>query len=118
MSYKVFIPTAGIGSRLGSKTKFLNKSLISVNNKPIISHIIELFPKDVHYVFALGYKAELVKEYIEFAHPKINKNYQLIDPYIGEGSGLGYTILSCKKYLKEPFTFFPCDKSSAPKLEL
>ncbi len=109
MSYKVLIPTAGIGSRLGSKTKFLNKSLISINNKPIISHIIEIFPKDVHYVFALGYRGNLVKEYIEFAHPNIKKDFQLINPFIGEGSGLGYTIMCCKKYLKEPFTFYPCD---------
>ena len=42
----VFIPTAGIGSRLKEKTYNLNKSLLNINNKPIISHIIESFPKN------------------------------------------------------------------------
>ena len=45
MSYTVCIPTAGTGSRLGTATQYVNKSLVEINNKPIISHIIENFDK-------------------------------------------------------------------------
>ena len=41
MSYKVCLPTAGIGSRLNELTKYLNKSLIDVENKPIISYVLD-----------------------------------------------------------------------------
>ena len=56
MSYKVIIPTAGIGSRLEQLTKHLNKSLVSLANKPILSHLIDQFPKTCNFVIALGYK--------------------------------------------------------------
>ena len=45
MSYKIFIPTAGLGSRLQKATKYINKSLITVDFKPAISHIIDKFSK-------------------------------------------------------------------------
>lgn len=107
--YKVLIPTAGTGSRLGGMTKYLNKSLISLGNRPSISRIIELFPEDTEFVIATGYKGELVKEYLSLAYP--NKNITFVDIllYEGEGSGLGLTVLSCKKYLQEPFIFCSCD---------
>ena len=43
MNYKVLIPTAGTGSRLGGMTKYINKSLIGVGNKPALSRIISLW---------------------------------------------------------------------------
>mgnify|MGYP001231842595 CR=1 FL=1 len=61
MSYRVVIPTAGVGSRLLDQTQYTNKSLINISNKPVISHIIESFPKDVEFVIALGHKGNLVK---------------------------------------------------------
>ena len=45
MSYSVVILTAGIGSRLNNLTKNINKSLVSVANRPVISHIIDNFQK-------------------------------------------------------------------------
>ena len=109
MSYKVFIPTAGIGSRLNSLTRNLNKSLVSVNNKPIISHIINYFPIDAEFVIALGYEGDVVKEFLENLYPQRKIDFVFIDPYFGEKSGLGYTMLSCKHLLQEPFVFISCD---------
>ena len=45
----VFIPTAGMGTRLKENTAYLNKSLLDINNKPVISHIIEKFPKNTKF---------------------------------------------------------------------
>lgn len=109
MAYKVLIPTAGTGSRLGGMTKYINKSLIGIGNKPTLSHIIESFPEDTEFVIATGYKSELVKEYLSLAYPQ--KKFQFVDIllYEGEGSGLGLTVLKCKEYLQEPFVFCACD---------
>ena len=109
MSYTVFIPTAGTGSRLGGLTKYLNKSLVSIENKPTLARIMDMFPDDTDYVIALGYKGELVREFISLAYPE--KNIKLVDvfPYEGQGSGLSYTISCCKEYLQKPFVFCSCD---------
>ncbi|MBR3723272.1 MAG: hypothetical protein IKN12_11020 [Selenomonadaceae bacterium] len=109
MSYKVLIPTAGTGSRLGGMTKYINKSLISVGNRPALSWIIDAFPRDCEFVIATGYKGELVKEFCSLAYP--DRKIQFVDIllYEGEGSGLGLTVLSCKDYLQEPFVFCACD---------
>ena len=40
----VLITTSGIGNRLGNLTKFTNKSLVRVGEKPSISYIIESYP--------------------------------------------------------------------------
>ena len=118
MSYKVVIPTAGIGSRLEKLTKYLNKSLVSVANKPILSHLIEQFPKTCDFVIALGYKGDLVKDFLELSYPNRIFKFVNVKPYEGKRSGLGYTLLCCKKYLQEPFVFISCDtlvKEPIPK---
>ena len=109
MSYRVIIPTAGIGSRLEDLTDHINKSLVSVANKPIISHLIEKFPKTCEFVIPLGHKGELVKSFLKLAYPDKVFYFVNINPYKGKGSGLGYTLLSCKKYLQQPFVFISCD---------
>ena len=98
--YKVLIPTAGIGSRLDNLTKYLNKSLVSVQNKPIIARIIDMFPKETEFVIALGYKGDLVKQFLSLAYPEKKFYFSTVEKYDGEGSGLGLTILSCEKYLQ------------------
>ena len=109
MSYKVLIPTAGTGSRLGGITKYLNKSLVSIGNKPTLVRIIEMFPEDTEFVIPVGYKGDIVKEFIKLAYP--HKKITTVDvfPYEGEGSGLGLSILKCKDYLQCPFIFCSCD---------
>ena len=109
MSYRVVIPTAGIGSRLEKLTKYLNKSLVSLANRPILSHLIDQFPKTCDFVIALGYKGDLVKDFLELSYPNRTFHFVNVKPYRGKGSGLGYTLLSCKKYLQEPFVFISCD---------
>lgn len=103
--YKVFIPTAGLGSRLGGLAKNINKSLISIAHKPAISHIIEKFSEETEFVIATGYKAETVVEFLEMAYPNRKFNFVCVENYAGEGSGLGHTMLCCKEHLQVPFIF-------------
>ena len=39
------IPSAGIGSRLDLHTKHFNKSMIQLGDTPVISKIIDFYPK-------------------------------------------------------------------------
>lgn len=106
---KIFIPCAGIGSRLEYLTKNLNKSLVTIQNKPAISHLIEKFSNQHTFVIALGFKGDLLKQFLTLAYPDRKFEFIEITKYEGEGSGLGYTISSCKDALQEPFLFIPTD---------
>ena len=68
--YKVLLTTSGLGSRLGNLTKFTNKSLVRIGDKPAISHIIESYPPDVEFVVTLGHYGSHVKQYLTIAHPE------------------------------------------------
>lgn len=109
MSYRVLIPTAGTGSRLGKLTRYLNKSLVSIANRPTISHVIEQFPSDVEFVIALGHKGHLVKDFLNLAYPERKFFFVDVTPYEGPSSGLGLSVLACKEYLQQPFVFISCD---------
>ncbi|MCD7780880.1 MAG: hypothetical protein LUH05_09450, partial [Candidatus Gastranaerophilales bacterium] len=109
MKYKVVILTAGTGSRLDNLTQYINKSLVSIENKPVISRITDMFPRDTEFVIALGYKGNLVKEFLTLCYPERKFDFCTVDKYEGEGSGVGYSLLSCEKYLQEPFIFCSCD---------
>ena len=109
MSYRVVIPTAGIGARLEKLTKHVNKSLVAISNRPILSHLIDQFPNSCEFVIGLGYKGKLVKEFLELAYPDRTFYFVNIDHFQGNGSGLGHSLLCCEQYLQEPFIFISCD---------
>jgi choline kinase len=109
MSYRVCIPTAGTGSRLGSLTKYVNKSLVGIANRPTLSHLVEQFPHDSEFVIALGHKGHLVREFLELAYPKRRFYFSDVSPFEGPGSGLGLSLLSCREHLQQPFVFISCD---------
>jgi len=109
MGFKVLIPTAGTGSRLGELTQYLNKSLITIANRPVLSLLVEQFPEDSELVVALGHKGGLVREFLSIAYPRRNFLFKEVKPFEGPGSGLGLSILFCKEYLQEPFIFCSCD---------
>lgn len=109
MSFRVCIPCAGTGSRLGEATRFLNKSLVSIANRPTLSHLVERFPADTEFVIALGHKGHLVREFVGLAYPDRRFFFAEVDPFEGPGSGLGLSLLACREYLQQPFVFISCD---------
>ena len=50
----VFILAAGLGTRVRQLAQNKNKTLIPINNKAIISYVIEKFPTDYEIVMAVG----------------------------------------------------------------
>lgn len=105
----VLILAAGLGSRLGNLTKKINKALLPINNRAIISHIIDKFPKNYEFIIAIGYKGDVVEEYCKLSHPNHKFKFITIDNIDGEGSGPGYSALQCKDYLQRPFYITTCD---------
>lgn len=109
MNYKVCILAAGTGTRMGELSNNINKAVLPVNFKAIISHIVEKFSKEVEIVVALGHKKETVKDYLALAHPERKFTFVEVDKYIGPGTGPGYSLLSCKEKLQSPFILITAD---------
>lgn len=62
---KVIILAGGLGSRLGHVTELLPKPMVEIGGKPIIWHIMKIYSYHGfnEFVIALGYKANVIKDY-------------------------------------------------------
>jgi glucose-1-phosphate cytidylyltransferase len=62
---KVILLAGGLGTRLAEYTDVIPKPMVQVGGKPILWHIMQTYANFGHKDFyvALGYKAEVVKEY-------------------------------------------------------
>jgi hypothetical protein len=105
----VCILTAGSGTRMGPYAQIVNKALLPIDFRAVISRIIALFPADAEFVIALGYRADQVRAYLSIAHPALRVRYVAVSPFEGPGSGPGYSLLSCRHELRRPFYFVASD---------
>ena len=109
MDYKVCILTAGKGTRNKyAQERGINKSLLDIGGREIISYLIDKFPKKVEIVIALGYKGESVKAWTKSLNPNRKLTFIFAD-YEGRGHGPGWSLLCCKKKLQCPFVYMACD---------
>ena len=99
----VLLLAAGKGERLGNLTANINKALLPINNRAIISSIINKFPISHEIIVALGYKGNVIKEYCKLAHPNRKFIFVNIDDINSNNTGPGYSALNCKEYLNRPF---------------
>ena len=106
MKYKVCILAAGIGSRMKPFTDHINKSLLPVNFKAVISHIIEKFDTSIEIVIAVGHLKKEIIEYLDCAHNDRKLTIVEVDKFTGRGSGPGYSLIQCQVHLDLPFIFF------------
>lgn len=109
MSYCVFIPCAGLGTRMGGLTRHLSKAMVTLAGKPAISHVLAQFPADTRFVIALGYRGELLREYLQLVHGERQIEFVDVACHDGPGSGLGHTLLCAEALLQRPFVFCSCD---------
>ena len=85
---KVVILSGGFGTRISEYTSIIPKPMIRVNGKPIVEHIMEIYSKFGYkdFYLALGYKAEVIKEYF-YNYEYLNSNFKinlkngLVTPY-------------------------------------
>ena len=63
----------------------MNKGLISIDNKPVLSHIVEKFHPNVEIVVG-GYGGNYVKQFFEIVYPERNFTFVEIENYVGKGT--------------------------------
>lgn len=81
----IIIQAGGKGSRLGTLTFNKPKSIVAVNNLPIIFHLFKKYP-DSKFIIIGDYKYEVLKRYLHsFAK---NYNYELVKS-VGTGNVCG-----------------------------
>jgi GTP:adenosylcobinamide-phosphate guanylyltransferase/thiamine kinase-like enzyme len=107
-NFKFCILAAGRGTR-NNDVDGLHKALLPLENKPIISHIIEKLDKKIEIVIAVGYKSEQIKTYLDTVYNERKITYVEVDNYDEVGSGPGYSLLCCKDELQVPFIFTSVD---------
>lgn len=117
MHYKVCILAAGNSTRT-RKAYNLHKALLPINNKPIISHIIEQFPKNIEILIALGYQGGKIKFLVQNSYPDRKIKFLNIKNYNKKKTGPGLTLLECKKLLNCPFIFTSVDTIIKKKIAI
>jgi len=62
---KAVILAGGVGSRLAEETVLRPKPMVEIGGKPILWHIMNIYAAHGvdEFIIALGYKAEMIKEY-------------------------------------------------------
>jgi len=62
---KVIILAGGLGTRLSEETTLRPKPMVEVGGKPILWHIMQIYSAQGvdEFILALGYKAEVIKDY-------------------------------------------------------
>ncbi len=92
---KLLLLAGGLGTRLRSEIPDLPKVLAPINGTPFLHYIIESYQKQgvVDMVFLLGYKSEMIIEYLEKSFPQLKKHYIIEKEQLGTGGAILQGIL-------------------------
>jgi len=80
----------GPGTRLQSVIKDLPKCMAPVNGQPFLSYLIAQLQRNgiEHFIFSLGYKSEIVIDYLEKNYQSIHKTYVVEQEPLGTGGAI------------------------------
>jgi glucose-1-phosphate cytidylyltransferase len=96
---KIIILAGGLGTRISEETVNKPKPMVPLNGKPILWHLMSIFSKQKYteFVLALGYRKEVVQDWL---HNFKNTENWLIDPLdTGLDTQTGGRIKKClQKY--------------------
>jgi len=89
----------GRGTRLGSITKKIPKSLVKIKGKPIIWYILNILKKNKfnHFILPTGFKEDQIKKYLK---KKIFRNFNLKIVSTGVDTPIAKRIFTIKKHIK------------------
>jgi D-glycero-alpha-D-manno-heptose 1-phosphate guanylyltransferase len=92
---EAIILAGGLGTRLRSAVPDLPKCIAPINGEPFLKHVIEHLQSQGidKYIFSLGYKHEIIEEYITKEFPSLKFKVSLEDEPLGTG---GAIKLACK----------------------
>ena len=94
---------------MGPFSRMINKGLIPYKDKPLISHIIDQFPKDSKFVIACGHMGQQVKDYVGTVHSDKNLVFVDIPDYSEGNTGPATTVRHCAEHLRGGFVLLACD---------
>lgn len=90
MTREAIILAGGLGTRLRPVVSDVPKCMAPVKGTPFIHFIISYLKKEgvTRFIFSLGYKSEVVIEYIDKTFPDIDKAYVIEDSPLGTGGAI------------------------------
>jgi D-glycero-alpha-D-manno-heptose 1-phosphate guanylyltransferase len=120
---KLLILAGGLGTRLKSALPELPKVLAPIENKPFIHYIIEHYQKNGidEFVFLLGYKSDLIIQYIDNNFSDLPKNYVIEKDQLGTGGAIQLGLQSIEDenvFITNGDTFFDVDINEMKKLHI
>lgn len=114
-NFDVIITCSGTGSRLLPITKHLNKSLVKLGDKAMLSHIIESYPGASRFIITVGHLKDQVIDYLKINHDNLNIVLVEVDDYDGPKSSLLYSLSKTFYLLDKPFFYNACDSYISSK---
>jgi D-glycero-alpha-D-manno-heptose 1-phosphate guanylyltransferase len=95
MIKECIILAGGLGTRLRSAVPDLPKCMAPVAGKPFLAHVIRYFKNQgvEKFIFSLGYKSEVIQDYLEAEYPTLHKQYVIEKDPLGTG---GAIQLACR----------------------
>ena len=96
MIKECIILAGGLGTRLRSAVPDLPKCMAPVAGKPFLAHVIGYFQEQgvEKFIFSLGYKSEVIQDYLEAEYPALHKQYVIEQDPLGTG---GAIQLACRQ---------------------
>lgn len=96
MIKECIILAGGLGTRLRSAVPDLPKCMAPVAGKPFLAHVIDYFQQQgvEKFIFSLGYKHEVIEDYLEAEYPSLQKQYVIEQDPLGTG---GAIQLACRQ---------------------
>lgn len=75
---KVVLLAGGFGTRLAEYTDLIPKPMVTIGDKPILWHIMNLYSKFGHkdFFIALGYKSEVIKDFF-LNYKVLNSDFEI-----------------------------------------
>jgi len=107
--YNIIIPAAGSARRLRPLTDSIPKSLLRINNKPIIEHQLYNLPEEYvkKAIVILGYMGEKIKNHIESLDLKYPVKYYYNENY--KNTNCAYSLIKAKQEMSEGSILINCD---------
>lgn len=89
-AHEAIILAGGLGTRLRSAVPDLPKCMAPVNGEPFLKYVIDhlLAQEMENFIFALGYKAEVIEDYIQQAYPSLLYKTSIEEEPLGTGGAI------------------------------
>jgi len=112
----LLIPAAGLGSRVSSISGY-HKALLPINNRPVISHVINQFKNISKVIIAVHEDEELLPNVLKMLYPGDLIEIIRIRKRGDNGGSLGNTLYEMLKHVNGPFYFNPCDSFTSDEIQ-